>query len=94
VCPEVPSADQELEPLPEPLKQTDVLRAKNRDVSLHPVEFEKDNDSHGHIDFVASAASCKIARVTKLQIRWLAGKIISVITTMTGMVWGFVCLEM
>ena len=62
-------------------------------------EFEKDDDSNGHMDFVAAAANLRainyeIKTESKLEIKRIAGKIIPAIATTTAMICGFVALEM
>ena len=70
--------------------------------SMEPIkgeEFEKDDDSNGHMDFVAAAANLRainyeIKTESKLEIKRIAGKIIPAIATTTAMICGFVALEM
>jgi ubiquitin-activating enzyme E1 len=68
-------------------------------VPVKPEEFDKDNESNGHIDFVAAAANLRalnyrIKTESKLEIKRIAGKIIPAISTTTAMICGFVTLEM
>lgn len=67
--------------------------------NLLPEKFDKDDETNGHIDFVAAAANLratnyKIQTATKLEIKRIAGKIIPAISTTTAMICGFVCMEM
>lgn len=66
--------------------------------TLNPEIFEKDNESNGHMDFIASAANLraenyKIDQLSKLEIKKIAGRIIPAIATTTSLVCGFVSLE-
>lgn len=65
---------------------------------MNLVEFEKDDDTNWHIDFIAStsnlrARNYKIPEVDIFKVKMIAGKIIPAIATATAMVVGAVGLE-
>jgi len=66
---------------------------------LNPTEFEKDDDTNFHIDFITAAANLRASNYSipltdKHKCKGIAGKIIPAMVTTTAVVSGLVCLEL
>ena len=67
-------------------------------VTVTPEEFEKDDETNFHMDFIHALANLRarnyeITEIDQLEARLKAGRIIPAIATTTAMVTGFVMLE-
>lgn len=77
----------------------DLLEKYKDHPKMNPIEFEKDDDTNWHMDFVTAcsnmrASNYKIELADKHQTKLVAGKIIPAMITTTALVSGMICVEM
>ncbi|KAK2951817.1 putative Ubiquitin-activating enzyme E1 1 [Blattamonas nauphoetae] len=74
------------------------LPKKTEGIQIEPEEFEKDDDTNHHIDFIYTVADLRainysIPTVDRNQVKMISGKIIPAIATTTGVVSGLAELD-
>lgn len=72
--------------------------SKVPNLKVTPLEFEKDDDTNYHIEFITAASNMRaenydITKATKHVTKGIAGKIIPALSTTTSVIAGLVCLE-
>eukprot|EP01054_Gregarina_sp_Poly1_P002532 Gregarina_sp_Poly_1__2531@NODE_1687_length_3535_cov_160_559689_g1109_i0_p1_GENE_NODE_1687_length_3535_cov_160_559689_g1109_i0NODE_1687_length_3535_cov_160_559689_g1109_i0_p1_ORF_typecomplete_len1058_score184_99ThiF/PF00899_21/5_1e38ThiF/PF00899_21/4_6e68UBA_e1_thiolCys/PF10585_9/2_6e57UBA_e1_thiolCys/PF10585_9/1_1e04E1_FCCH/PF16190_5/2_7e19E1_4HB/PF16191_5/6_8e18E1_4HB/PF16191_5/6_4e02E1_4HB/PF16191_5/1_7e04E1_UFD/PF09358_10/3_7e13Shikimate_DH/PF01488_20/6_2Shikimate_DH/PF01488_20/13Shikimate_DH len=71
---------------------------RERGVDLHPIEFEKDDDTNFHIDFTTATGNLRarnynIQEAERWRAKIIAGKIIPAVATATAMITGLALME-
>jgi len=85
---------EEIKAMRKEVEAIDISKLAN----LHPAEFEKDDDTNHHVDWITSASNLRgwtrrLEPSTRAHCRMVAGRIIAAIATATAAITGFVFLE-
>jgi len=92
---EAPKVDE----IEESLKHLYKFFSSSKSFKLKPIEFEKDDDTNFHVDFISATANLRarmyaIPEVDRLKVKAIAGRIMPAIATTTATVSGCVSLEL
>ncbi|CAI2374261.1 unnamed protein product [Moneuplotes crassus] len=95
--PEKKKPEESKEQADEIIEDLEELEDKEAD-DINPAEFEKDDDTNFHIDFIHAAANLrarnyKMEECDHFRSKMIAGKIIPAIATTTATIVGILCIE-